>query len=124
MHLPFVPSPVERAPRLRRRHAALACVLALAASATGCSGDANPIKEAYVGAGYGPKPVEAPDFVARSRREEADYLPVGESAPRRPVRARSSEGQRALEAELEGARSRNEARGRAAAGAARATGVP
>jgi hypothetical protein len=44
-------------------------------------------------------------------------MPVGVDAPKRPVRAKSVTGQKALEAELEGARGRNEARGRAAANA-------
>lgn len=89
---------------------------------SGCSSDVNPVKAAFVGAGYGPKPVDAPDFVERSRRSDIDYMPVGESTPRRAIRARSSDGQKALEAELEGARSRNEARGRAAETAGKGAG--
>lgn len=99
------------------RAVALALPVALAVAA--CSTDVNPMKAAFVGAGYGPRAVPAPDFVAGSRRPEADFMPVGESAPR-PARARSAEGLKALQSELEGARSRNEARGRAAEGAARA----
>ena len=44
---------------------------------------------------------------------------MGESAPRRAIRARNPAGQSALQAELEGARNRNEAKGRAAEGAAK-----
>lgn len=88
----------------------------------GCSSDVNPVKATFIEAGYGPKPVETPDFVEKSRRQGAGYLPVGEDAPKRPNRARSAEGQKALEAELEGARGRNEARGRAAASAAKGAG--
>ncbi|MBB2960858.1 hypothetical protein [Methylobacterium sp. R2-1] len=94
-------------------------VFAAAASVGGCSGDVNPLKAAMVGAGSGIKPVETPDFVAQSRKGDATYLPVGESAPRRPIRARNSAGQSTLQAELEGARNRNEAKGRAAEGAAK-----
>lgn len=87
-----------------------------------CSGDVSPIKTLAVEAGYGPKTVAAPDFVANSRpKGEQDFMPVGVSAPARPVRAKSVEGQKALEAELEGARGRNESRGRAAESAGRAT---
>ncbi|MEH3116739.1 MAG: hypothetical protein PGN25_03810 [Methylorubrum populi] len=93
--------------------------LAAAASVGGCSGDVNPLKAAMVGTGSGIKPVEAPDFVAQSRKGGADYMPVGESAPRRAVRARSAAGLNTLQSELEGARSRNEAKGRAAEGAAK-----
>lgn len=97
-------------------------LLALAILAGACSSDVNPVKAAMIDAGYGSKPVQAPDFVEGSRREGIGYMPVGESAPKRSVRARSTEAQKALEADLEGARNRNEARGRAAEGAAKATG--
>ena len=46
---------------------------------------------------------------------------VGIDAPRRSVRPKSTEGQKTLEAELEGARGRNEARGRAAESAGKGT---
>lgn len=87
--------------------------------AAGCSGDVNPMKEAFVGTGYGPKSVDAPDFVESSRRTGRTYMPVGQDEPKRAIRARSSEAQRSLEADLEGARTRNEARGRTAEGAAK-----
>ena len=87
--------------------------LALALAAGGCSGDVGGLRSLGIG-GTAPKGPDAPAFVTGTRRENADFLPVGVSAPPRPVRAKSSEGQKALEAELEGARSRNLARGRAA----------
>lgn len=96
---------------------AAAVLLALAA---GCSGDVNPMREAALGLGQGVKPLPAPDFVAQSRPAGGAFMPVGVSAPKRPERAKSAEGQKALEAELEGARSRNQSKGRAAEGAARA----
>ena len=107
---------------LRRAARAIVLVLPVAAavaSAGGCSSDVNPLKAAMVSTGSGIKPVEAPDFVAQSRKSDATYLPVGESAPRRAIRARNSAGQSALQAELEGARNRNEAKVRAAEGAAK-----
>ncbi|WP_336488602.1 hypothetical protein [Methylobacterium nigriterrae] len=93
-------------------------VIGTAASAA-CSGDVNPLRAAAIESGYGAKPIAAPDFVTESRKGGGDFLPVGISAPARPVRAKSAEGQKALEAELEGARNRNEAQGRAAEGAAK-----
>lgn len=95
-------------------------MLPILALAAGCSSDVNPMKAAFIGAGYGPKETQAPDFVAGSRKAGADYMPVGESAPR-PARTRNAEGLKALQSELEGARSRNEAKGRAAESAAKAT---
>ena len=96
-------------------------VTTLAIALGGCSSDVNPMKAAMIDAGYGPKTVEAPEFIEKSRTGNRDYMTVGESAPKRPIRARSSDAQKTLEAELEGARSRNEARGKAAEGAAKGT---
>ena len=97
--------------------------LAVAATtmAAACSSDVSPLREAATQLGYGAKPVAAPEFVANSRKAGGDFLPVGVSAPQRTIRAKSSEGQKALESELEGARSRNEAKGRAAEGVAKTT---
>lgn len=81
-----------------------------------CSGDV--VRSLASDAGYGPLTVAAPDFVAESRsKAQPDFMPVGVDAPKRPVRAKSVTGQKALEAELESARGRNEVRGRAAASA-------
>jgi hypothetical protein len=94
-----------------------AAILAfLAGSLAACSGDV--VRSLASDAGYGPRVVAAPDFVAESRSKDAPaYMPVGVDAPKRPVRAKSVTGQKELEAELESARGRNEARGRAAASA-------
>jgi hypothetical protein len=67
--------------------------------------------------------LRAPDFVEGSRKENLDFLPIGVAAPPRPTRARSAESLRSLEADLEGARSANQARGRAATGAAKGVGT-
>lgn len=101
----------------------VAAPLALAlvgATLAACSGDTA--RTLALDAGYGPKVVAAPDFVTASRRETPDYMNVGVDAPKRTVRAKSAEGQKALEAELEGARGRNETRGRAAESAGKGTG--
>lgn len=112
-------------PSLRRgSHRIFLRTLALcaAAAAGACSSDLTPIKTLAVEAGYGPKSMAAPDFVAASRPQgRPEFLPVGVSAPARPVRAKSVEGQKTLEAELEGARGRNESKGRAAESAGKAT---
>jgi hypothetical protein len=101
--------------RVRRIVGAVA-LAALAGPLAACSGDV--VRSLASDAGYGPKVVAAPDFVAESRgKERPDFMPVGVDAPKRPVRAKSVTGQKALEAELESARGRNEARGRAAASA-------
>jgi hypothetical protein len=101
----------------RPAHRAGTLILAvLAGPLSGCSGDV--VRSMAVDAGYGPRVVAAPDFVTESRSKEAPaFMPVGVDAPKRPVRAKSVTGQKALEAELESARGRNEARGRAAASA-------
>jgi hypothetical protein len=94
--------------------AAILAVLAVPLAA--CSGDV--VRSLASDAGYGPRVVAAPDFVAESRsKAPPDYMAVGVDAPKRPVRAKSVTGQKELEAELESARGRNEARGRAAASA-------
>ena len=95
--------------------ATAACLVAVAGFAGACSSDLNPLKAAYQ-----PGPA-APAFVTESRKPGGDFLPVGVSAPARPIRAKSAEGTKALEAELEGARGRNEAQGRSAESAGRAT---
>ena len=94
----------------------MAILALLAGSLAACSGDV--VRSLASDAGYGPRVVAAPDFVAETRSQAApDYMPVGVDAPKRPIRAKSVTGQKELEAELEGARGRNVARGRAAASA-------
>lgn len=113
------PSNSARAARtgLRPRRVAAAAAWSLLAGSLGaCSGDV--VRSLASDAGYGPRVVAAPDFVTESRaKEKPAFMPVGVDAPRRPIRAKSASGQKALEAELEQARGRNEVRGRAAANA-------
>lgn len=99
----------------------LVAILGLALTTGACSSDVNPIKAAFVEAGYGPKAVATPDFVEKSRTSDGTYMPVGVSAPKR-IRARSADARKSLESELESARGRNEARGKAAEGAGKGTG--
>lgn len=118
--MPAHAMPAHAAPARTMPARVLAAALCLG-PAGGCSSDVGPLREAYVQTGTGPKGMKPADFVADSRRAGDGFLPVGVSAPARPIRAKSSEGTRALEAELEGARGRNEIRGRAAESAGRAT---
>ena len=110
------PVPRARGSARRRRVAGSAAVAALAGSLASCSGDV--VRSLASDAGYGPRVVAAPDFVTESRgKGKPDFMPVGVDAPKRPDRAKSVTGQKALEADLESARGRNEVRGRAAASA-------
>ncbi|MFC6789376.1 hypothetical protein ACFQE0_06895 [Methylobacterium komagatae] len=93
----------------------LACLLAPLGA---CSGDT--VRTLAADAGYGPRKVDAPDFVTGSRpKETPDFMAVGVDAPKRTIRAKNAEGQKALESELENARGRNVARGKAAESAAK-----
>ncbi|WP_246102078.1 hypothetical protein [Methylobacterium terricola] len=109
--MPVFPVPPRpSAPPLARLAILLACLLA-----GGCVLDGASVRDAAKSAGFGPKEVAAPDFVTQSRRGGGDFLPVGESAPPRETRAKSAAGVKALEADLDASRQRNEARGRVAA---------
>lgn len=101
-------------PTLRRAATGLVCLLA-GLSTGGCVLDGAGVRDAAKSAGFGPKEVAAPDFVAQSRRGGGDFLPVGESAPPRETRAKSAAGVKQLEADLDASRQRNEVRGRDAA---------
>ncbi|WP_245442438.1 hypothetical protein [Methylobacterium terrae] len=90
-------------------------LLSTCLAAGGCVLDGASVRDAAKSAGFGPKEVAAPDFVAQSRRGGGDFLPVGESAPPRETRAKSAAGVKALEADLDASRQRNEVKGRDAA---------
>ncbi len=95
--------------------AARAATLLTCLATGGCVLDGAGIRDAAKSAGFGPKEVAAPDFVRETRREAGGFLPVGVSAPPRETRAKSAAGVKALEAELDASRQRNEAKGRDAA---------
>lgn len=101
-------------PALRRCVALALFVTPLGA----CSGDT--VRTLAADAGYGPRKVDAPDFVTSTRpKDTPDFMAVGVDAPKRTIRAKNAESQKALESELENARGRNVARGRAAESAAK-----
>jgi hypothetical protein len=95
----------SRAP-LRPVIAAAVIALGLA----GCSADINPVRDAFVATGVGAKPKPAPEFVVNSRSETVDYIPVGTSAPARPIRGKMVAETKAAEAELDAARAAIEAK--------------
>ncbi|MEE1612037.1 hypothetical protein [Microvirga sp. CF3016] len=87
----------------------------VAVGLAGCNGSFNPVRDVATAVGAGPQTAATPDFVARSRPTNLDYMPIATPAPERPTPARTAEEIKAAEAELEALRSRNEAAGAAAA---------
>jgi len=78
-----------------------------------CSGDV--VRSLASDAGYGPRVVAAPDFVADTMKLRCNGHKAALARKLDSLEVKV----KALEAELEGARGRNEARGRAAASAGR-----
>src|SRR3954453_14956706 len=96
---------------IRSSRAALgALVVAATPMLAGC-GETNLVRDGFVPAGIGAKVPNAPDFVRNSRTDKLDYLPVGVSAPPRPVVNKSQPEVKAGEAELDTLRGANEAKG-------------
>ncbi|HZH52070.1 MAG TPA: hypothetical protein VEZ16_09335 [Microvirga sp.] len=87
----------------------------LVANAAGCAEGSNPTRDLFTAVGAGPKAAATPDFVASSRPEKLDFMPVGTSQPGRETPAWTEEQVKAAEAELNAVRARNEAAGAAAA---------
>lgn len=101
-------------PTVSRAPALLLTVL-VAANAAACTSGSNPVREIATAMGAGPRVAPTPDFVARSRPQNLDYLPIGTAEEGRPTPARSAEEIKAAESELDALRARNEAAGAAAA---------
>ncbi|MCC2650029.1 MAG: hypothetical protein K0Q60_184 [Microvirga sp.] len=95
------------------RAPAFVLILLAAGGVAGCS--SNPVRDVASSLGAGPQVAPTPDFVARSRPADIDYMPIGTPVPERPTPARTAEEIKAAEAELDALRSRNEAAGAAAA---------
>jgi hypothetical protein len=87
-----------------------AAVLAAAAFALAGCGETNLVRDGFVAAGMGAKVPEAAEFVRTSRPAKTDYLPVGVSAPPRPVVSKTAPEVKAGEAELDTLRGANEAK--------------
>jgi hypothetical protein len=94
--------------RAARRRGAAPLLAAAALALAGCSTDFNPVRDVFVATGVGAKPKPAPDFVAQSRPESLDYLPVGVSAPPRAIRGKTPAETKSAEAELDELRAANE----------------
>ncbi|WP_205789978.1 hypothetical protein [Microvirga makkahensis] len=103
-----------RFPAASRASALMLAVLA-AANVTACTGGSNPVRDIAAAVGAGPKTAPSPDFVAQSRPQNLDFVPIGTVEEGRPTPARSAAEVKAEEAELEAIRARNEAAGAAAA---------
>jgi hypothetical protein len=97
------------------RAAGIALTLVFVANVAACADGSNPTKELANSLGIGPKTAPSPDFVARSRPQSLDYMPIGVGAGERPTKARTAEEIKAAEAEMDALRARNEAAGAAAA---------
>ncbi|WP_193557336.1 hypothetical protein [Microvirga pakistanensis] len=97
------------------RTPALVLTILVAANVTACTGGSNPVRDIAVAVGAGPKTAPTPDFVARSRPQNLDYMPIGTAVEGRPTAARTAAEVKAEEAELDALRARNEAAGAAAA---------
>lgn len=87
----------------------------IAANVAACTGGFNPVRDVAVAVGAGPNTAPTPDFVARTRPQNLDYVPVGTTVEGRPTPPRTAEEVKAAEAELDSLRARNEAAGAAAA---------
>jgi hypothetical protein len=84
---------------------ALICIAGLLAGA--CAGEDSLARQGARATGFATTTPGAADFVATSRRADADYLPVGVSTPARPA-PKTAEDIKKIEAELESLRSANE----------------
>lgn len=87
----------------------------LAGGLAGCNGSFNPVRDVATAVGAGPQVAATPDFVARSRPANLEYMPIGTPSVERSTPARTADEIKAAEAELDALRARNEAAGAAAA---------
>ena len=102
--------------RLRPFRAAAIALTGLAvANVAACADGSNPTKELANSLGLGPKVTPPPDFVAKTRPQSLDYMPIGVPAQDRPTKARTADQIKAAEAEMDALRAQNEAAGAAAA---------
>lgn len=85
------------------------------ANVAACADGSNPAKDLATTLGAGPKNAPTPDFVAASRPQSLDYMPVGTRGTGRTTAARTPDEIKAAEAELDAIRTQNEAAGAAAA---------
>jgi hypothetical protein len=84
------------------------CSLALALSA--CAGDLNPVRDVFVATGIGEERREGPDFVAETRPERLEFVPIGVEPPPRETAPKTAEEIAEMEEELRRLQAANEAR--------------
>ncbi|WP_201837585.1 hypothetical protein [Microvirga zambiensis] len=97
------------------RRSSIALAMLAASGVAGCNGSFNPVRDVASSLGAGPQSAATPDFVARSRPANLEYMPIGAPIPERPTPARTADEIKAAEAELDALRTQNEAAGAAAA---------
>lgn len=100
---------------LTSRAALLGITALTVANVAACASGSNPARDVVASLGAGPKTAQTPDFVASSRPQSLDYMPIGTSQPGRATPARTADEIKAAEAELDAMRAQNEAAGAAAA---------
>lgn len=89
------------------------CAILASAVTAGCSG--NPTGDFLESSGLAPKTAPRLDFVAASRPQSLDYIPIGTPQQGRPTAAKTADEVKAAEAELDALRAQNQTRGEAAA---------
>ncbi len=97
-----------------QRASAVVLIMFTVVGVAGCNGTFNPVRDVASAVGAGPQMAATPDFVARSRPTNLEYMPIGTATEGRPTPARSAAEIKAAEAELDAIRARNEAAGAAA----------
>jgi hypothetical protein len=80
-----------------------------AATLAACAGDLNPVRDVFVATGIGGERREGPDFVAETRPERLDYVPIGITPPPRETPAKTPEEIAEMEEELRRLQSTNAA---------------
>lgn len=91
----------------------LCAILVSATALSGCAGEDNVLKSTAKLADFAKTPVESKDFVKASRPEDLAYIPVGTKVTRENRKLTPAEF-KALEADLDASRTKNEAAGAAA----------
>lgn len=100
---------------LTSRAAAVALTGLAIANVAACANGSNPVRDIAASVGAGPKVAETPEFVAKTRPDTLDYMPIANTLPERPTPARTGDEVKAAESEMDSLRARNEAAGAAAA---------
>ncbi|MGO4570909.1 hypothetical protein [Microvirga sp. 2TAF3] len=90
------------------------CAILAASAVAGCS-SGNPTGDLLASSGLAPKTAPRPDFIASTRPQALDYIPIGTPQEGRPTAAKTVDEVKAAEAELDALRAQNQSKGEAAA---------